>query len=204
MEKLIEFIVQNAHLAHWFIFGAIILAGLNIPISADLMVIIAGVLAATVIPEHVILLFLSVFLGCYFSAWVAYWVGRKLGPKLLRLKFFRKMLPEERLEKIRAFYEKHGFLTLLIGRFIPFGVRNGIFMSTGISCFSFTKFMLRDLVACFVWSSTTFSLFYLLGQNYQRLYGYMKTFNLLIFALFAVSVIVLIWYKRRKKRSVHV
>lgn len=199
MEKLIEFVVENAHLAHWFIFGGIVLAGFNIPISADLMVIVAAVLAATVVSEHTLLLFLSVFLGCYFSAWVAYWIGRKFGPQLLRFRFFQKILNPERMEKVRSFYEKHGFLTLLIGRFIPFGVRNGIFMSSGMSRVSFGKFILRDLFACLVWTSCSFSLFYLLGQNYKLLYSYAKTFNLLIFALFGVTVIGFIWYKRKKK-----
>jgi membrane-associated protein len=204
MENFVEFIIQNAHLAHWFIFGSIILAGLNIPISADLVVIVSAVLAATVIPEHALLLFISVFLGCYLSSWVAYWMGRMLGPKLMKLRFFQKILDAQKLEKIHKFYEKHGFLTLLIGRFIPFGVRNAIFMSTGMSRLSFGKFIARDSIACFVWSSTTFCLFYLLGQNYQLLYRYVKAFNVLIFALFAISVIGIIWYKRRKKRQVTV
>lgn len=202
MEGLIEFITQNAHVAHWFIFGAIILAGLNIPISADLVIIISAVLAATVVPEHTALLFLSVLFGCYLSSWVAYWMGRKFGPTLMRWRFFQKILDANKLEKIRLFYEKHGLLTLIIGRFIPFGVRNGIFMSAGISRMPFSKFILRDSLACFIWTSTTFTLFYFLGQNYQVLYGYVKTFNILIFAVFSVTVIALVWYKRRKKLRV--
>src|ERR1700722_13880988 len=166
MDTFFEFVIQHAHLAHWFIFGAIILAGMNIPISADLMVIIAAVLAATTVPEHFILLFLSVFLGCYFSAWVAYWIGRKFGPKLMNWRFFRKLLDAEKVEKMRTFYEKHGLLTLIVGRFIPFGVRNAIFMSAGISKMPFSKFIIRDALACFLWSSTAFGLFYLVGQNH--------------------------------------
>ena len=115
MDKFFEFVIQTAHLAHWFIFGGIILAGMNIPISADLLVIIASVLAATVVPEHTILLFLSVFLGCYFSAWVAYWIGRKFGPKLMRWRFFQKILSVEKIEKMRIFYEKRGLMALIIG-----------------------------------------------------------------------------------------
>ncbi|MBI2743810.1 MAG: DedA family protein [Chlamydiales bacterium] len=199
MQGLIEFVTQNAHLAHWFIFGAIVLAGMNIPISADLMIIIAAILSATVVPEHTLLLFLSVFLGCYFSAWVAYWIGRKFGPALLRWRLFRKILDENKIEKIRVFYDKHGLLTLLIGRFIPFGIRNGIFMSAGISRMPFSKFIIRDSLACFIWTGCTFTLFYLLGQNYEMLYRYVKAFNVLIFLIFSVTVIAVVWYKRKKK-----
>lgn len=201
MESLVQFVTEHAHLAHWFIFGGILLAGMNIPVSIDLVIIIAAILAANVVPQHTIILFLSVLLGCYLSAWIAYWIGRSLGPQLLRWRFFRKLLDEKKLEKIRAFYEKYGLLTLMIGRFIPFGVRNALFMSTGMSRMSFGKFILRDALACSTWCSLMFTAFYFLGQNYLLLYGYVKTFNLLIFSLFGLAAIGFIWYKRKKRTS---
>jgi len=108
----------------------------------------------------------------------------------------------ERLEKIQRFYSKHGLWTLLLGRFIPFGVRNCIFMSSGMSRVSFLKFALWDLIACFTWTSVSFYCFYVLGQNYHLLFDHLKTFNMVIFLAFSVTVISWIWYKRRKKRAV--
>lgn len=199
MENLVEFVTQHAHLAHWFIFGGALLAGMSVPISIDVLMIIGAVLAANVIPEHTAILFSSLLFGTYFSAWIAYWIGRKLGPRLLKWRLFRKLLDEKKLERVRSFYEKYGLLTLIVGRFIPFGVRNALFMSTGMSQLSFRKFILRDALACSIWCATMFSAFYFLGQNYQVLFGYVKTFNLLIFTLFGLATIGVIWYKRRKK-----
>jgi len=198
MEPIIDFIVRHAQGAHWLIFGAIILAGLNVPISADLMLIISAVLAATVIPAHAVHLFLAVYLGCVLSAWVAYWLGRVVGPRLLSLRFFSKMLSLERLLKMRHFYDRYGFWTLMVGRFIPFGVRNCLFMSTGMSKLPFVKFVWRDLIACFIWSSCGFYLFYLIGQNYQLIYQKVKVVNLFLFLAFAVTGISFFWYKRKK------
>lgn len=199
MDSIIEFVIQNAHHAHWFIFGSIILAGMNLPISTDVLIIVSAVLAATVVPENTLQLFLGVFFGCTFSAWLAYWIGRAIGPKLCNIRWFSKLLNAKRLEKVKNFYEKHGFLTLLIGRFIPFGIRNCIFMTTGMSKMHFGKFVLRDLVACFTWSAVSFYVFYAMGQNWETLYEYVKTFNILIFLAFLVTVIGVIWYKRRKR-----
>lgn len=42
MEALIEWVLSHAEHAHWYIFGAILLAGFNIPISADILVVIGG------------------------------------------------------------------------------------------------------------------------------------------------------------------
>ncbi len=199
METLLQWIIEHAEHAHWFIFFGILLAGFNIPISADLVIIISAVLAATIIPENTPLLFGSVFLGCTFSAHIAYWLGRLLGPQLLRLRLFSKMLAPTRLEKIQQFYNRYGLLTLLIGRFIPFGVRNAIFMTTGMTRVHFGRFVWRDTLACLVWTASSFSIFYLLGHNYQKLKALLQTFNVLIFAAFSVTVIVVVWYKRRKK-----
>jgi membrane protein DedA with SNARE-associated domain len=201
MNTLIEWISSHAEQAHWFIFGALLLAGINIPISADLLIIVAAFLAATVIPEHALHLFLAVFVGCYFSAWAAYWLGRLIGGKLRQYGWFAKLIPEPRLEKIHHFYEKYGFLTLLIGRFIPLGVRNCIFMSSGMSRMHFGKFALWDIAACFTWTACSFYAFYTIGQNYQVLWHYVKTFNILIFAAFSVTLIAVFWYKRRKKTA---
>lgn len=197
-DKIIEWITQYPNCSHWIIFGAILLAGLNIPISIDLILIFSAVLAATVLPEHTPHLFMSVFFGCCISAWLSYWKGRLIGTQLLKFHWFSKILTTEKLFRIRGFYEKYGFLTVLVGRFIPFGVRNCIFMSTGISKLSFLKFALRDLIACFTWSSVYFYIFYLVGKNYQLLATYMKTINLFLFGAFAIAVIGFIWYKRRK------
>lgn len=199
MEYLTELVSHHAHYAHWYVFIAIVLAGFNVPFSADLLILLSAVLAATVVPENTLHLYLSVLIGCYLSAMCAYWFGRLLGNTLKNFKFFNKVLAPSRLEKIKRFYEKYGLWTLVIGRFIPFGVRNCIFMSSGMSRLHFGKFILMDALACSLWCTAYFCMFYALGQNYSVVWHYLKTFNLLIFAAFSVTVIAVIWYKKSKK-----
>ncbi|MGD0664114.1 MAG: DedA family protein [Rhabdochlamydiaceae bacterium] len=201
MENLIAWITEHAQHAHWYIFAAILLAGFNIPISADVMVVTAAVLAAAIIPEHAWHLYLAIFLGCYFSAMIAYWVGRLLGKKLGHFGWFQRFFPPQRMEKIQNFYHKHGLWTLIIGRFIPFGVRNCIFMSSGMSRIPFFQFILQDFVACLIWTATTFYLFFTVGKNIPTLMNHLKIVNIIIFLAFGVTVITLLWYKRKKKTA---
>ena len=201
MEPIVNFIVENSQYAHWMVFTLILLAGLNLPISIDVVMVLTAFLAATLIPEYTPFLFVSILLGTYFSAMICYWVGRKVGIKLLKIPYFAKLLPQERLEKVGKFYEKYGLLTLLIGRFIPFGIRNCIFMTTGMSKANFRQFILRDALACSLWTSVCFFGFYHLGQNYELLLSKVKTLNLFIFSAFGVTVIALVWYKKRRKNS---
>ncbi len=198
MEKWLEFIHQHAHHAHWYIFGASLLAGMNVPISIDLLMIISAILAATIIPANILKLFLAIFLGCLFSAWIAYWLGRTLGPLLQKLPFFSKLLSQKKLDNVKKFYEKRGLFAMIIGRFIPFGVRNGLFMSSGMSRISFLKFAIWDGIACALWSAACFFLYYTLGKNIDALYSRVKIANLFIFLAFSVTVIAIVWYKKRK------
>jgi membrane protein DedA with SNARE-associated domain len=201
MNLIIDFIFSHAHQAHWIIFSALILAGLHIPISEDLMIIISAILASTIIPEHTLILFLFLFFGCFISDIIVYWLGRTVGGKLLKLRWFKKTISISTLDKIHVFYKKHGFLTLLVGRFIPFGVRNCLFLSAGLSKMYFPRFLFSDGIACFISNSTLFSITYALGKNYTFLLKYVRTFNLSIFIVFVVTLIgIILHYKKRKTR----
>lgn len=202
MEYLTGLITQHAHNAHWYIFVAIVLAGFNIPFSADILILLAAVLAATLVPENLWFLFGSILIGCYISAMCAYWLGRLLGTTFSKSKLLSRLINPQRLTKIKKFYDKYGLWTLVLGRFIPFGVRNCIFMSSGMSRLHFGKFILMDALACTLWCSLAFYLFFSIGKNYETLWHYLKAFNLVIFAAFSVTVIGFIWYKSRKKNQI--
>jgi membrane protein DedA with SNARE-associated domain len=165
------------------------------------MVIISAVLAATVVPENLYWLFGAVFLGCYLSDWVCYWIGRKLGPKLWNFRWFAKTVNRKRLDQIHRYYEKYGFMTLLVGRFIPFGVRNCLFLTAGMGRMHFGKFILSDGLACIASNLTLFSIAYYAGKNYAAILPLLKTFNLVVFAIFLLSIIGVIWYKKRTSNT---
>lgn len=200
MDSVVSFIIANAPYAHWIVFSLLMLAGFNVPISEDLMIIISAMIASTILPENTYLLFLGVFLGAYISDWTAYWIGRKFGRKLFDIRFFAKALSKEKLEKTQSFYKKYGALTLLVGRFIPFGVRNGLFMTAGLGKMNFKKFLLVDGIACLISNSVLFYLTFQLGKNYQTLFPYLKKFNFALFSLFVVTIIVFFCYKRVNNR----
>jgi len=201
MDSIIQFIFENAQYAHWIVFGALMLAGLNVPISEDLMIIFSAVLAATVVPENTYKLFMGVFLGCYLSDWVCYWIGRKCGPKLWNIGWFAKTFDQKKIDQIHNFYEKYGFLTLIVGRFIPFGVRNALFLTAGLGKMPFRRFILSDGIACILSNTVLFSLAYAVGKNYEMLITSLKTFNIFLFSAFAVAIIGFIWYKRKRKAA---
>lgn len=201
MDTIIQFIFENAQHAHWIIFGALMLAGFNIPISEDLMIIFSAVLAATVIPENTYILFIAVFLGCYTSDWICYWIGRHFGPKLWNIRWFARTFEKKRIEHIQEYYHKYGFWTLMIGRFIPFGIRNCLFLTAGLGKMHFGKFLLSDGIACILSNTILFTLAFIVGKNYHSLITSLKMFNIFLFSAFVFAIIGYIWYKRKKNAA---
>jgi len=202
MHYIINFIFEHSQYAHWLIFSALILAGFNIPISEDLMIIISAILASNVIPKNTFILFAFVFFGAYISDWMVYWLGRLLGIKLWKIKWFRKTIPKRKLSKVRLFYKKYGFFTLLIGRFIPFGVRNCLFLTAGMTKMNFAKFAISDGIACFFSNIVLFTITYSIGKNYTVLFHYIKKINILIFLLFIFTIITFICYYKKKSKNI--
>ncbi|MFN0065037.1 MAG: DedA family protein [Chlamydiales bacterium] len=194
------FIFTHAHLAHWVIFGLFMLAGLNIPISEDLLIVFSGVLASSIVPENTWKLFAAVFLGAYVSDWVVYFTGRLLGPSLMNGKWFSRFFKKKRVDQIESYYKKHGVLTLLIGRFIPFGVRNCLFVTAGIGRMPLMKFLIADGIACFLSNTTLFLLSYYCGRNCSHL---LKIINIGIFGAFVIALIGLVCYKKGKTETVN-
>ena len=197
MEELLQLIQANIQYAHLIIFGTLLLAGLNIPVSEDAMLFIAAILARSH-GEYLPHLFIGVYLGAYFSDLISYSLGRFLGPKLFEIRFFATMVPPERIDKIHSFYEKYGIVTLLIGRFIPFGVRNGLFLTAGLGKMNFVKFALTDLLACTISTIIFFTLYYHYGNAVVE---YVKEGNLIVFSLAAVIITVYLIRKRRQKKA---
>lgn len=202
MDFFIQFFTTHAPHAHWIIFSLLLLAGMNIPISEDLLVITCAILASTVIPENLVKLFTFLVVGCYLADMICYWIGRLFGKHLWKLKWFNRTVPPKRLLQAQEFYRKHGFYTLIIGRFIPFGVRNALFLTAGLGKMSFPRFLASDAIACLLSNTTLFTITYTLGKNYIQIFSYLKTFKIAIFSVFVVTAIFLIlFYKKRKGLS---
>jgi len=68
LEWFRSLMLAHADFAPWYLFGAILLAGFNLPVSIDILLVAAALLAATALPEKMWHLFAAVSIGCYLSA----------------------------------------------------------------------------------------------------------------------------------------
>lgn len=191
MEAILEFMVSNASHAHYIVFACLMLAGLNVPISEDALLLLSGALASA-IPDNTIPLFAWAFLGAYLSDWEAYWLGRRLGAAIFETRWLRGRANKRRLVRVGQFYKRYGVWTLFFGRFIPFGVRNCLFMSAGMGRMHFGKFALSDGIACLISNTLLFTGGYYFGKNYTIMQNQLHTYHLFIFCAFLLLAAILI------------
>ncbi len=200
---IIGLIYAHPEWGYWIIFVSLLLAGFHLPISEDLMILTAGVLASAIVPEHLYLLWATLFVGAYISDWIAYWTGRLLGPKLLQLRWFKKFITQERLNRMHSFYEKWGIATFIVGRFVPFGVRNCLFISAGMGKISFPKFLFMDGIASFISTSLGFWLSYSFGHHWHAIFSFAKELGLPFWITAAAAAVIvlsctLLWIRKRR------
>ncbi len=194
METLTNIIYTHAEWAPVIIFGALVLGGLNIPVSEDLMIFVAALLA-TRFPDRLPTLFAAIFAGAYLGDLICYSIGRYLGNRLWDHPFFGRPKSRALVEKIRSFYMQYGAATLVFGRFIPFGFRNGLLLAAGVGNMPFRRFALADLLACMITCTTFFSLYYWFGEAVIET---IKEANVILFAVVVLGIIILLWRKNRR------
>ncbi len=195
METIFGFVTTHIHFAPFIICGLLLLAGFFIPVPEDGMLFIAGYLASEN-PQYLIHLFAGVYIGVYLSDLIAYSLGRVLGSNLYQIRFLNRLISKEKIEIMQRYFENHGMKTLIVGRFIPFGFRNAMFLSAGISHMNFYKFAFADWIAATISTTVYFSLYYTIGAP---VIAWVKKGNIVIFGIFALAILIVYLIKRRRK-----
>lgn len=190
MEELFQYICAHAIYAHYLFFGLLVLTGFNVPISEDLLLLMAGVIANLCIPEQVFHLYIWLFAGCIISGWIAYWLGRLFGQHLYKIPFLKSVVTPSKIHKLQGYYERFGVFAFIIGRFIPCGFRNALFITSGMGRMPFPLFVFRDFVGALIASATLYTIGYHSATFADELFIFFHRYE--FFALIcAVSLIFL-------------
>lgn len=192
MEELFAYICENAHHAHWILFLLLLLAGLCIPISEDIILLLGGALASTCIDEYTPMhMYLWLFAGCWISAWEAFWLGRQFGSRLYQHRPFKWIVTPHRMNVLHSYYEHFGVFTFITGRFIPGGIRNALFITSGLGGMPFRTFLWRDGLGCLLATSIIFSIGYKFGEKHDIILHYFRQYELFVISIGAAVLIVL-------------
>lgn len=150
-----------------FAFIALLLAGLNLPFSEDLL-IVSGALICQADHSVLPLTLAMLYAGVLLSDMVSYYLGRLASQGALKLNYVQAALKHRYVGKLKIHLDRHGTLTFIVCRFIPFGVRNALFMSSGFFGLSFRQFASYDLIASLISVNVLFWLVYVFGEGAEK------------------------------------
>ena len=190
-----------AELLQRFTYPAILLllsaAGLGVPISEDLVLLIAGALASQGVTRYVPTLLVGYFGVIFGDALIYHW-GKKLGPAAYEHRLVRKVISRERAGKLRSHFARHGFWTVVVGRHMP-GLRAPVFFLAGASGVRFATFLIADMLSAAVTVPAVVTLGYLFGEHLDDIRRTLHEVNWAIAgaALLGVGV----WWFLRKRRQ---
>ena len=195
------FSLLSEHIEYFpaFAFLGLILAGCNLPVSEDL-IIITGAFLSHEEPSILIPSLIAIYTGVVLTDFFMYWVGGRVRRGASKLQFFVEMVPQKALDKIHHYLDKYGIFTFIAGRFIPFGFRNTMFFTSGFFRLRLRDFIIYDLIAAAISVNTLFFLTYQFGENARKP---LKIAGIILFVIAVSSIIsiivrfVILW--RRKK-----
>jgi membrane-associated protein len=130
-------------------------------LPGDSLLFVAGAIAGVGglnLPLLILLLSVAAILGDAMN----YSIGRYCGPKVFQWEQSR-WFNKSAFDRTHAFYEKHGGITIIVARFIPF-VRTFAPFVAGIAAMSYPKFALFNVVGALLWVVSLTVLGYLIGN----------------------------------------
>ena len=183
-------------------FISLLLAGFNLPISEDL-IIITGALLSHGRRANIVYNLIAIYLGVIISDFFVYWVGTKVRNGTSKLKFLSRPAPEKVLERMHRYLDRYGIFTFIVGRFIPFGIRNTLFFTAGFFRLRLRLFALYDITAAMISINTLFFVTYYFGDAAQkplRIAG-IVLFILLVSASISIVIRLFVLWRRRVKKN---
>lgn len=118
--------------------------------SEDLTTITAGILVSQD-SLHWLTAMLGCFIGIFVGDGILYFIGLTLGKPALKIPFFRKLLPPDRVDACRQWFEQKGIWVVLISRFIP-GTRLPTYFAAGLLGSGARWFLPAAALATAIWT----------------------------------------------------
>ena len=153
---LAEFVAQYGVWVYGMLFAIIFIeTGIVIwPfLPGDSLLFAAGALAATGVLDIRIIMVLLIIAAIAGDA-VNYSIGRYVGPKVFSAEdhegFFHKLLNRDHLAKAHAFFERHGGMAVVSGRFAPI-IRTFVPFVAGAAAMTASKFVFYNILGGILW-----------------------------------------------------
>lgn len=191
---LAAFVAQYGVMVYGMLFAIIFIeTGLVIwPfLPGDSLLFTAGALSATGMLDIKLVVPLLIIAAIAGDA-VNYAIGRRIGPRVFTAhdtdSLFHRLLNRQHLEKAHAFFEKHGGMAVVSGRFVPI-VRTFVPFVAGAAAMTASTFVFYNIIGAVIWVAICAGAGYLFG-NVPII---KENFSLVAIGIVVVSVLPMVF-----------
>lgn len=164
-------------------------------LPGDSLIFAASAMAAN--PRYhlqIWLVYLIVSLAAILGDSANYEIGHRSTQAGEKHSWFNKLINQENRLAAEKFFERHGSITIVIGRFIPF-IRTFVPFISGASKMHYKTFVTYNIVGGLLWTG----LFTLIGYFFGNIPLVKDHFSLIVIAIILVSVVpIFIVYLNKK------
>ena len=198
LAELVQWLVQNIlDMGYMGIFLLMMIESSFIPFPSEIVLIPAGYLVHEG-EMNMLLVFLAALFGSLAGAFINYFGALIIGRRLL-LKFGKYFfVSNSAMDKMEAFFQKHGPISTFTGRLIP-GIRQLISIPAGLSRMSLFPFTLYTALGAGIWSMVLIMLGYIVGENQALITTYLHQITLAV--LGTLVVLVFVYIRRIKTKN---
>jgi membrane protein DedA with SNARE-associated domain len=139
-------------------------------------------------------------IGSLAGALVLYGIGALVGEERLR-ELSRKrwfvFFGEKDFDRGERFFDRYGSQVVFFARFIPL-VRSVVSVPAGLDRMPLGRFALLTLAGSAIWNAVFIGAGWVLGDNWERVEGWVGPLSYVVVALLAVALVVLVLRKVRR------
>jgi membrane-associated protein len=158
-------------------------------LPGDSILFVAGLYSNTqYIDMNVSLLIILLVIAAVSGSTVGYLTGRWAGNYLKNKKdsiFFK----QKYLEMTQAFYQKHGMMAFILGRFLPV-VRTFVTILAGMVKINMTKFVIFNILGASIWICVMVLAGHFLGRLFPNIVNYLEIIVVAMILISAIPVII--------------
>jgi membrane protein DedA with SNARE-associated domain len=208
----------TSHVASQGVYAVFVLMAIDavFPAASELVMLVAGALAAGVISSahHVsvlgakigfgagayVVLAIAGTLGYLVGALVGWWIGRRGGRPLLERRGRWLHLGPDKLDRAERWFDRWGNVGVLVGRLTPL-VRSFVSIPAGIFEMPLAPYTVLTLVGSTIWAFAFAGVGYGLGSSYERFHNDFRYVEYVVVAGVVVVAAYLVYVARVRRRA---
>jgi membrane protein DedA with SNARE-associated domain len=186
--------------AYALMFALLFGCGIGLPMNEDIVLLAAAALTLKGVMSPVPLMLVAWFGLLGGDALVFHW-GHRFGTRLLRMRFFARMVPEARLQTMQATMRHYGPAYIFVVRFMP-GVRTALFLAAGSLKMPYRHLLIYDGLAALIELPLLVYGVRYVGGRWEEVLALIHRFQGILAPAIVVLLLAVWLYRRSKSKDI--